>query len=162
MRQTWTPRVWAARSSSAQKVQIFEIKRLQTEVWVPAGLSQGYSSQGSHSSSGSVVIPAGPIGNVELHCSQAVCSPSTARACASGAQLAGLCGVAAHQLWAKPHFRFVIVGGFVPKQVRQMQAVLTHLPFKHCGAITFRNSVERLSQCEETAQIASSVSVVLL
>lgn len=121
---------------------------------------------GSHSSTrgrGSGRDPSrSHCGNVKPCCPRAACSHIAARAQAFGTQLARLCGIAAHQLWAKPHFKFVVVGGnlddFVPEQMRQMPSVvLTHLPFEHCGAITFRNTVERCSQCEETAQTASYV-----
>lgn len=61
----------------------------------------------------------------------------------------------------------MIVGGnlgdFVLRQRRHKHTVLlTHLPFKHCGAIAFRNSVVRYSQSEVISQIASSVFAVFL
>lgn len=67
-----------------------------------------------------------------------------------------------------PYFKlFVMVEGsldnFVLKWMRQMHTVLlTHLPLKHCGAITFRNKVVRYNQSEVISQIASSVSAVFL
>lgn len=86
-------------------------------------------SLGSHGSTpglggrGSVRDPSrSHCGDVRPRCPQAACSHIAARAHASGTQLAGLCGIAAHQLWAKPHSKFVVVGGnlddFVPKQMR--------------------------------------------
>lgn len=81
------------------------------------------------------------------------------------------CVALLHIHWGQsqlPYFKlFVMIGGnlgnFVLKWMRQMHTVLlTHLPLKHCGAVTFRNKVVRYSQSEVTSQTASSVSAVFL
>lgn len=98
-------RVCAAGSSAAHRVQAFAIKtsRLQGGCGLPCSKVRSQlwlRSHGSARGCGSVRDPSGSrCGRVKLHCPQ-VLAPTGARARASGAQLAGLCGGAALQLWA--------------------------------------------------------------